>query len=98
MIEGLEVEILEKIKIARNKNDKVVKVVEEMKKVGVKVLQEEEWQIEEDLVLKEEKIYVLKDKKLRTEIIWLHHNGPVVGHESRWKTVELVMRNYWWLE
>ncbi len=28
-----------------------------MKKAGVKVLQGNEWQIEEDLVLKEEKIY-----------------------------------------
>jgi len=28
-----------------------------------------EWQIERDLVLKERKIYVLKDGKLRAEII-----------------------------
>jgi len=32
-------------------------------------LQEEEWQIEEELVLKEEKVYILKDKELRVEII-----------------------------
>ena len=38
IIEGPEVEILEKIKIAREKNKEVVRVVEEMKKVGVKVL------------------------------------------------------------
>jgi len=37
-IEGPEVEILEKIKIAREKSEEVVRVVEEMKKVGVKVL------------------------------------------------------------
>ena len=29
-----------------------------MKKTGVKVLRGEEWQIEKDLVLKEEKIYI----------------------------------------
>jgi len=34
-------------------------VVEEMKEVGVKVLREEEWQIERDLVLKKEKVYML---------------------------------------
>ena len=38
-----------------------------------------------------------KDKELRVEIIWLHHDVPVTGHERRWKTMELVMRNYWWL-
>ena len=35
----------------------------------VKVLQEDEWQIEEDLVLKKGKVYVPKDKELRIEII-----------------------------
>jgi len=30
----------------------VVRVVEKMKKIGVKVLRENEWQIERDLVLK----------------------------------------------
>jgi len=51
------------------KNDEVIKVVEEMKKAGVKVLRNNKWQIENKLVLKEEKIYVLKDKSLRLEII-----------------------------
>ena len=38
VIEGLEVNILEKIKKARSKNEEVVKVVEEMKKAKAKVL------------------------------------------------------------
>jgi len=41
-----------------------------MKKAKVKELRESEWQIEEELVLKEEKVYVPKDEKLRAEIIW----------------------------
>ena len=47
-------------------------------------------------MLKEGKVYVLKDKELRMEIVWLHYNTPVVGYGRRWKTTELVMRNYWW--
>ena len=43
VIEGLEVDILEKIKIARYKNEEVVRVVEKIKKAGVKVLRGEEW-------------------------------------------------------
>jgi len=39
VIEGLEVDIVEKIKKARSKDEDVVRVVEEMKKVGVKELQ-----------------------------------------------------------
>jgi len=67
-----------------------------MKRVGVKVLQRDKWQIEEDLVLKKGKVYVPKDKELWIEIIWLHHNILVVEYRERWKT-ELVTRNYWWL-
>ena len=67
-----------------------------MKKAGVKMLRDEEWQIEERLVLKEERVYVPKDEKLRIEIIQLHHDMPIAGHRGQWKTVELVTRNYWW--
>jgi len=85
---------VEKIKKARSKNKEVVRVVEEMKKAKVKVLQGEEWQIKGDLVLKEGKVYVPKDIELRVEIIWLHHNILAVGHGGLWKTIELVTRNY----
>ena len=47
-------------------------------------------------MLKKGKVYVLKDETLRVEIIWLHHDVPVAGHRGKWKTTELVMRNYWW--
>jgi len=40
-------------------------VVEEMKKAEVKTLRDEEWQIEKGLVLKEGRVYVPKDEKLR---------------------------------
>ena len=80
VIEGPEVDIIEKIKRARSKDKEVVRIVEEMKKTRVKEIRGEEWKIEEDLVIKEEKIYVPKDGELRAEIIRLHHDVPVVGH------------------
>ena len=73
MIEESEVDIIEKMKKARSKDKDVVRIVEEIKKAGVKELQGNEWKIEWDLVLKERKVYVLK-KELRAEIIWLHHD------------------------
>jgi len=47
-------------------------------------------------VLKKGKVYVPKDEELRAEVIWLHHDVLAVRHGGRWKTVELVTRNYWW--
>jgi len=43
VIEGPEVNIVEKIKKARSKDKEIIKVVEEMKKAGVKTLRGEEW-------------------------------------------------------
>ena len=77
LIEGAEEEIMEKIKKSKAKNDKVVKMVEEMKKAEVKVLRDNKWQIEDNLVLKKKKI---KSKSLRLEIIQLHHNIPIARY------------------
>ncbi len=46
-------------------------------------------------MLKEGKVYMPKDKELRTEIIQLYHDVPMTGHGRKWKMVELVTRNYW---
>jgi len=47
-------------------------------------------------MLKEGKVYVPKDEKLRAEVIRLHHDMPVGGHGGQWKMTELVTRNFWW--
>ena len=69
LIEGAKKDIIEKIKKSEARDDEVIKVVEEMKKAGVKVLKNKKWQIEGDLVLKKGKVYVPRDEKLRLEII-----------------------------
>jgi len=75
-----EVNILEKIRKSKAKDDEVVIAVEEMKKAEVKMLRDEEWREENSIILKEGKVYVLKNKVLRVEIIKLHHNMPIGGH------------------
>ena len=55
LIEGAKEEIIEKIKKLEANNDKIVKMVEKIKKTGVKVLRNDKQQIENKLVLKEEK-------------------------------------------
>ena len=47
-------------------------------------------------MLRDRKVYVLRDKKLREEVIQLHHNMPVGEHRGQWKTMELVTRNFQW--
>jgi len=94
VIEG--VDLLDKVRKCEAKDDEVVKAVEEMKRAGVKVLRDEEWRQEDRLILKEGKVYVPKDERLRAEVIRLHHDMPVGRHGEQWKTAELVTRNFWW--
>jgi len=83
VVEGPEVDLLEKIKKARSKDEDIVRVVEEMKKAGVRELWGNEWKIEGELVLEEGKVYVPKDEELRAEVIRLHHDVPAAGHGER---------------
>ena len=95
VVERLETILVEKIKRAREKDEKVVKVVKEIKRAGIKVLRRDKQKIEGELLLKERKVYMLKDEELRLEVIQLHHNILVAGYEEKWKTIKLVIRNYW---
>jgi len=81
IIEG--VDLLEEIRKLEAKNDKVIKVTEEMKQARVKMLRDKEWREENRLMLRDRKVYVPRDKKLRVEVIQLHYDTPVGGHEGQ---------------
>ena len=63
-----------------------------------KILRGCKQKIKRELVLKEENVYVPKDKELRLEVIQLYHDMLVAGYEGKWKIIELVIRNYQQLE
>jgi len=77
-----EENLKEKIRKVQKEDEKVIKAVEELKKAGVKTLRDEEWKVEDGIVMKKEKIYV-PEEDLRREIIQLHHDTPVGGHGGR---------------
>ena len=85
----------ERIKRAQEGDKRVVKAVKKLKKAGIKMLKDKEQEIEDRIVMKEGRVYVLEEE-LRREVIWLHHNIPVGGHGGRQKMIELVTRNYQW--
>jgi len=87
IVEG--VDILEKIRESKARDDEVIKAVEEMKKAGVKMLRDKEWREEDGLMLKEGKVYVPKDKALRVRLlgcIMTHLWGDMgdSGKRQRW--------------
>ena len=70
VVEGPETILVEKMKRARRKEEKIVKVVEEIKKAGVRALRCDKWKIEGDLVLKESKVYISKKIELVIRNYW----------------------------
>ena len=77
------VDLLDKVRKCKARNDEVVKAVEEMEQAGVKMLRDEEWHQEDGLMLKKGKVYVPRDEKLRAEVIRLHHNTSVGGYRGQ---------------
>ena len=87
-------DLKERIRKAQEGDEKIIKAVEELKKAGIKTLRDEEWEVENGIVIKEGRTYI-PEGNLRREIIQLHHNTLVEEHGGRWKTTELIGRNYW---
>jgi len=58
----------ERIKKVQKEDKKIVKAVEELKRAGIKTLKDEEWEIEDRIVMREGRIYV-PEGELRGEII-----------------------------
>lgn len=96
ILTGAESSLLKKIRECRELDEQVVKAVEELKNTHVQKIDGQEWSQEQGLVLFRGKVYVPKDMELRRQIVELHHDSQVAGHPGRWKTLELVSRNYWW--
>ena len=63
-----EENLKERIRRAQEEDKKVVKAVEELKRAGIKILKDEEWKLEDGLVIKEGRIYV-PEGELRREVI-----------------------------
>jgi len=74
------VNLLDKVRKCEARDDEVIKAVEEMKQIGVKMLRNEEWCQEDGLILKEGKVYVPRNERLRAEVTRLYHDTPVEGH------------------
>src|SRR4029077_10346829 len=56
----------------------------------------EEWNLEDGIILFRGQIYVPKDDNLRRDIVKKYHDHIATGHPGRWKTYELISREFWW--
>jgi len=56
------------------------------------------WSWKDGLLLHGSLVYVLHDDALRVELMQMHHDDTLAGHYGEAKTLELVLRNYYFPE
>jgi hypothetical protein len=77
--------------------ESVAKAARELRKDKSRgTIKSAEWSESDGLLMFRGKIYVPKDRDLRHRIVEQHHDTRIAGHAGRFKTLELIARNYWW--
>jgi len=69
VIKGIN--ILDKIKKSKVADNKIVKVVKEIKKTNIKVLRNKKWTKKDRLILKNDKVYMPKNEELKDDPVVL---------------------------
>ena len=95
---GVEQKILSDIR-KRNRNgdqeEPIAKTARELWSSANEAVHSWEWLNVDGLLWFRGKIYVPRNPDLRRQIVVLCHDTQIAGHPGRWKTLELVSRNYW---
>jgi len=95
---GVEQKILSNIcKGNRNRDQEepIAKVAQELRSSANEAVHSSEWLNIDGLLRFQGKIYVPQSPDLHRQIVALCHDTQIAGHPGRWKTLELVSRNYW---
>jgi len=80
------------------KEEPVARTPRELQGSSARSVKSAEWSLTDGLLDFRGKIYVPDTSDLRRRIVMLSHDSRLAGHSGRWKMLELVSRNYWWLQ
>jgi len=98
-LEGPERDMLREIHQGNQRGkqeEPVAKAAREFRQASSKMVRSAEWSEEDGVLRFRGKIYVPRNSDLRRRVVSLCHDTKIAGHPERWKTLELVSRNYWW--
>ena len=76
------------------KEEAVAKVEKELQKLTALFVHSTKWALMDRLLCFHGKVYVPNTSNLGHHIVSLCHDSKIAGHSGRWKTLELVSRNY----
>src|SRR5467141_525887 len=95
---GPEQDLLRDIckRVKHPEEEPIAKAAQELHKSSARSLRTAEWSERDGILYYRGRIYVPDTSQLRRRIVSLCHDTKVAGHPGRFKTLELVSRNYWW--
>jgi len=79
-----------------DQEEPIAKAVRELRQTSSKTVCFVEWSEDDGVLWFRGKIYIPRNSDLQRWIVSLCHDTKVAGYPGRWKTLELVSRNYWW--
>jgi len=80
----------------RDQEEPIAKAARELQNSTNEAVHSLEWLNVDGLLRFQGKIYMPRSPDLCRQIVALCHDTQIAGHPGRWKTLELVSRNYWW--
>src|ERR1700687_4103243 len=88
----------QRIKNSQEYNKEVSMALEMVLRNGLRSLTKglEEWNLEDGIILYRGQVYIPKNEELQRDIVKQYHDHVAIGHPGRWKTYELVSREFWW--
>ena len=95
---GMEQKILSDIRRGNRNGDQeepIAKAARELRRSANGTVHSSEWSNIDSLLQFRGKIYIPQSPDLHRQIVALCHDTYIAGHPRRWKTLELVSRNYW---
>jgi hypothetical protein len=95
LVDG-EKEILTEI---RNESKELLNSLTQIVKIGPRWISQglTDWETEDGLVLYQDKVFVPPNYKIKQKIMAKYHDSVLAGHPGRWKTLELISQNYYWV-
>jgi len=96
---GVEQKILSDIRRENRNGDQeepIAKAAQELRCSANGTVHSSKWSNIDGLLQFRGKIYIPQSPDLHRQIVALCHDTHITGHPRRWKTLELVSRNYWW--
>jgi len=96
---GMEQKILSDIRRENQNGDQeepIAKAAQELRRSANGTVHSLKWSNIDGLLQFRGKIYIPQSPDLHRQIVALCHDTHITGHPGRWKTLELVSRNYWW--